>query len=302
MKFPKLLFLIPLIFLTISSCSSDDSSQDNEPEVVNPTSQKLISVVYPSSQLMAYSMPREEYRYDNLKRINSILSPGYLNGVTYVNDNLIEADLLMENVSNFDIEQKVSMHLKNNIIEFSITNKIFRLTDTKAIYRVDRDSTVYTYENEYVSRVMIYHKTLIQGDGKYRLENQIDSKVTNGNITELKRIEFGKVIITNYTYDTNPSISMGDLAYDTPLFLMGGLFNIILKDRLGKKSANNIIAIENTYEEIPFDKSYKKINFKRNLDKYGRLSEILMSGSAITSNVNNVSTDFTDEKVIFKYE
>lgn len=297
----KLLFLIPFIFLTISSCSSDDSSPNPEPEVVNPANQKLVSISYPSSMLLAYMRDGEQYGYDDSKRINKIISSSFSNGVIYVNDNLIEVDLLTENISNVDMAQKTSMYLKNNSIELSISNTISKRIDTGVIYRIDRDSTVYTYENEYISKVMLYHKTLIQGDGKYRLEKQIESKVTNGNITQLKRTAFGEVIITNYTYDTNPNISMGEFAYETPFFLIGGS-NVIWKDKLGKKNTNNIIAIENEYTEIPFQKSYKKINLKRNLDKYGRLSEILMSGSSITSNPNNTSTDFTDEKVIFKYE
>lgn len=296
MKLPKFSLLsFAVMALTFSSCSSEeDPSKTEEPTVTTP--QKLVSITFPTSSNLAYMADKQEYKYDDKNRINLI---GYY-AITYVNDDLIETKNLGDDVSNADIENKTSITLKNKNISLVISNTVFKRT-TGEVYSIERDSTLYTYENEYIAKIVKYHKMSISGDGKYRLDKQVDFQVTNGNITQAKTLEYGEVVISNYTYDSNPNILMGDIAYETPFSRVEG-YQIITHDKLGKRNKNNIISVENIFTETPFQKSYKTVNYKRNLDSSGRISEILISGSCVTSNPLNNATNFTDEKVIFEYK
>ncbi|WP_202703281.1 hypothetical protein [Flavobacterium sp. UGB4466] len=301
MKFQKLPLLpLALMVLSLYSCTSEDSPTSGEitdPAVINPAEQKLVSIAYPSSNNLAYMMDKQEFKYDNSKRINVIGS--YLS-VSYVGDDLIETKTLGDNVSNADIENKTSIVLKNKNVTSIISNTVFKRT-TGETYSIERDSTVYSYANEYISKILSYHKKSVDGDGKYRLQRQLDFQVTAGNITQVKTAEYGEVVVSNYTYDSTPNILMGDIAYETPLSLIRG-YNILLHDKLGKRNVNNVVSMENVFKETPFQKSYKTVNYRRNVDKYGRISEIVISGSCVTSNPFNTATNFTDEKVIFEYK
>ncbi|WP_264529660.1 hypothetical protein [Flavobacterium sp. N502540] len=301
MKFQKLPLLpLALIVLSLYSCTSEDSPTSGEitdPVVINPAEQKLVSIAYPSSSNLAYMMDKQEFKYDNSKRINIIGS--YLS-VSYVGDDLIETKTLGDNVSNADIENKTSIVLKNKNVATIISNTVFKRT-TGETYSIERDSTVYSYANEYISKILSYHKKFVDGDGKYRLQRQLDFQVTAGNITQVKVAEYGEIVVSNYTYDSTPNILMGDIAYETPLSLIRG-HNILLHDKLGKRNVNNVVSMENVFKETPFQKSYKTVNYRRNVDKYGRISEIVLSGSCVTSNPLNTATNFTDEKVIFEYK
>ncbi|WP_456315682.1 hypothetical protein [Pseudomonas shirazensis] len=294
-KFSLLSFSLILSFL--SACSSEDSPESNEPETIDSATQKLVSITFPTSDNMAYMSDKQFFKYDDKNRINVI---GNYYGLTYVSDDLIETKSLGDNISNADIENKTSIILKNKNISSIISNTIFKKT-TGEVYSIERDSSVYIYDNDYITKIVKYHKMSIDGDGKYRLDKQVDFKVTDGNITQVKTLEYGEVVVSNYTYDATPNIFMGDIAYETPLFKVEG-YQIFTHDKLGKRSKNNIISVENVFTETPFQKSYKIVNFKRNLDSFGRISEIIISGSCVTSNPLNFATDFTNEKVIFEYK
>lgn len=302
MKFQKLSLLsLALIMLSLSSCSSDDSSKSDEktdPVVVAPVEEKLVSITYPRSEKMAYSVDDEQFKYDDQKRVNFI---GYYLSVSYVNDELIETKTTGDDITNADLEEKTSIKLKNKNITSIIANRTYKkLTgETSSVYR---DSSVFSYENEYLSKIVTYAKLSVNGDGIYRLKRQLDFKVTAGNITQVKTTDTDKVVITNYTYDNTPNVLMGDFAYDTPVSLVRGYY-ILTHDKLGKRNANNIIAMENVYTEAPLQISYEKLTYKRVLDKSGRISEIWLSGNSITSNQAYYPlTNFTDQKVVFQYK
>ena len=298
MKFQKFSLLsLTLILLFLSACSSEDSPKPDQPETIDPATQKLVSITFPTSSNMAYMADKQEFKYDDKNRINLI---GSYYSITYVNDDLIETRNLGDNVSNADLENKTSIILKNKNISSIISNTIFRRT-TGEIYSIERDSSVYTYDNEYIAKIVKYHKMSIDGDGQYRLDKQVDFTVTDGNITQIKTLEYGEEVVSNYTYDSSPNIFMGDIAYETPVSKVDG-YEILTHDKLGKRNKNNVISVENVFIETPFQKSYKTVNFKRNLDKSGRISEIILSGSCVTSNPLNSATNFTDEKVIFEYK
>jgi len=298
MKFQKFTVLsFVLMVFSITSCSSEDSPAQEQEQEINPANQKLTSITFPSSFNLAYMMDKQELKYDDLKRLS-------LNGVVeikYVNDELIETNLLEENISNIDLEAKTYIKLKDKNIVSVISNRIFKKL-TGEVYSIERDSTAFTYENEYLSKVVTYFKQSGDyGEGKYRLEKQLDFQVTNGNITQIKTSQYGDSYITNYTYDSSPNIPMNDFGYETPLHKIG-IDRVLVHDKIGKKNANNIVSIENVFNEVPFQRSYKTINFKRNLDKFGRITEILLSGTCVTSNPNSVASNFTDEKLIFEYK
>lgn len=291
------LLSLTIVLLSLSACSSEDSPESNEPETIDPATQNLVSITFPTSANMAYMSDKQEFKYDDKKRINLI---GSYYSITYVNDDLIETKNLGDDISNADLENKTSITLKNKNISLVISNTVFRRT-TGEVYSIERDSTVYSYDNEYISKIVRYHKMSIDGDGKYYLDKQIDFTVTDGNITQVKTLEYGDVVVSNYIYDSEPNIFLGDMAYETPVFKVDG-YQIITQDKLGKRNKNNVISMENVFPETPFQKSYKTVNFKRNLDKFGRISEIIISGSCVTSNPLNFATDFTNEKIIFEYK
>lgn len=291
------LLSLTIVLLSLSACSSEDSPESNEPETIDPAAQNLVSITFPTSANMAYMSDKQEFKYDDKKRINLI---GSYYSITYVNDDLIETKNLGDDISNADLENKTSITLKNKNISLVISNTVFRRT-TGEVYSIERDSTVYSYDNEYISKIVRYHKMSIDGDGKYYLDKQIDFTVTDGNITQVKTLEYGDVVVSNYIYDSEPNIFLGDMAYETPVFKVDG-YQIITQDKLGKRNKNNVISMENVFPETPFQKSYKTVNFKRNLDKFGRISEIIISGSCVTSNPLNFATDFTNEKIIFEYK
>ncbi|TCN59395.1 hypothetical protein D0809_05745 [Flavobacterium circumlabens] len=301
MKFQKLSLLpLDLMVFSLYSCSSDDSSEsDQEVVIVTPAEEKLVSVSNPSGSNMAYMQDKQEFKYDDQKRVNLV---GYYFSISYVNDELIETKTLGDDVSNADIETKSSITLKNKNITSIISNTVYKRT-TGETYSIERDSTVYSYENEYISKIVHYQKRSITGDGKYRLERKMDFQVTNGNITQVKTNDpYNGIVVTNYTYDNTPNILMGDFAYETPLSLVRG-YNILMHDKLGKRSANNIVTMENVFTETPFQICYEKISYKRVLDKSGRIKEILLSGNSITSNAAYYPLgNFKDEKVIFEYK
>lgn len=299
-KLPLLSFA--LMLLSLSACSSDDSPEP--PKVIDPVVEpvvvplKLVSITYPKGTNMAYMQDKLEFKYDDQKRVNLI---GYYLSVSYISDELIETKTLGDDISNEDVEEKSSITLKNKKITSVITNTVSKKT-TGEVNSIQRDSTVYSYENEYIAKIVNYQKRYITGDGKYRLAKQMDFQVTNGNITQVKTTVDEEVVVTNYTYDANPNIVMGDFAYETPLSLIPG-YDILTYDKLGKTSVNNIVTMENVFTEVPLRISYQKISFKRVLDKSGRISEILLSGNSISSNPAYYPlTNFTDEKVIFEYK
>ncbi|MFH6935374.1 hypothetical protein [Flavobacterium sp. FlaQc-30] len=291
------LLSLTIILLNLSACSSEDSPKSDQPETIDPAAQNLVSITFPTSSNMAYMTDKQEFKYDDKRRINLI---GNYYAITYVNDDLIETKNLGDNVSNANIENKTSIILKNKNISLVISNTVFKRT-TGEVYSIERDSTVYTYDNEYIAKIVKYHKMSVDGDGKYRLDKQLDFIVTDGNITQVKTLEYGDVVVSNYKYDSEPNILLGDIAYETPLFKVDG-YEILTHNKLGKRNKNNVISMENVFTETPFQKSYKTVNFKRNLDKSGRISEIIISGSCVTSNPLNSATNFVDEKVIFEYK
>lgn len=303
-----LLFLLPFIFFTITSCSSDSGDSPTkptpvQPEVINPANQKLVSIVYPRSMDIGYSRDPQTYEYDDLKRVNKISFSGWVYGVTYVNDNLIEIDMLDDPIAGFKQNSKRSLHLQNGDITLMVNSSFDVVEATKEVRSSSKDSVLFKYTNNYLSRLEYYGSS---NNGKnYRLNRQVDYKIENGNVTQMKETGYsGEVVEVNYTYDNSPYINMGDMIYETPFFYAFNYgMDIVVKDRIGKKSTNNVIKIDNIYKNyLPQPTAFNSITLKRNLDEFGRLAEILMSGTTITEVNSTNFKKFTDVKMSFIYK
>ena len=306
MKFPKLLFFLPLLSLVITSCSSDDSNSDPvvvEPPVIDLSNQKLVSFSYPYDKYIGIRRDDESYEYDNANKIVKVKEGGYVYGITYVNPDLIEVNQLEDNVTGLKINAKTSIHLKAGSVESIVKNEIIVYDDKDEIFSATSDSTVYMYKNEYLSNVKSYNKNKYYPS--YRLVNQVDFEEHNGNITKAVTKSFLSEIsyAINYTYDADAYVKGSDYTYETPLFYSYYTLYSILHDKFGKKSSNNIIKIDHEYTNLaPYPRSFKTMTLKRTLDTEKRLKEIIVSGTTFDDLKNYVGLDFKDAKATFTYK
>lgn len=309
MRFSKLPFILfSSICITITSCSSDeDSASDTlpvQPEVVNPANEKLVSVVYPFSNNIPYMMDKQTFEYDNLNRISKIKFTGFVYGVTYVNPDLIEINLLEDPIEGRKMVSKKTISLKDGNVTLIVDKKFDLIEATNESKNAETDSTLFSYSNKYLSKVQFYGKSVNWGNS-YSLDKQFDFIEVNGNITQAKETsEYSGITEVNYSYDSNPYVNMGDMVYETPLYFgsVEGL-HVFFKDKLGKKNVNNIAKVDFSYEKRSNQfLGYRTIFFTRNLDKNGRLSEILLSGTLTKSVDGTPSSSFNNEKMSFIYK
>ncbi|WP_166924527.1 hypothetical protein [Flavobacterium poyangense] len=310
MRFLKLPFIFPFLILsTITSCSSDTDSPSTPdpvlPEVVNPANEKLVSVVYPFSSNIPYMMDKQDFEYDNLKRISKIALGGFVHGITYVNPDLIEINLLDDPIEGIKMQSKKTITLKDGNVVLIVDRKFDVYAAANEVRNSQTDSTLFSYTNKYLSKVQFYRKSVNWGNS-YSLNKQVDFQQVNGNITQAKitEVKSGIGTVVNYTHDASPYMNMGDMVYETPLYYgsVEGL-HIFFKDKLGKNNVNNITKAELSYEKsLPGYFAYKTINFSRNVDKHGRLTEILLSGTTIKDINETPAGNFINEKMSFIYK
>lgn len=306
MKFPKLLFFLPLLSLIITSCSSDDSNTDPvviEPPVIDLTNQKLVSFSYPNDPYIGIIRDKESYEYDSTNKIVKVKEGGYVYGVTYVNPDLIEVNQLEDNLTGLKVNAKTSIHLKAGSVESIVHNEIIVYDDKDQIFSAASDSTVYMYKNEYLSNVKSYSKNKYYPS--YRLVNQVDFEEHNGNITKaVTKLVLADISYTiNYTYDSDAYVKGSDYTYETPLLYSYYTLYSVLHDKFGKKSSNNIIKIDHEYtNSAPYPRSFKTMTLKRTLDTEKRLKEIIVSGTTFDDLKNYVGLDFKDAKATFTYQ
>jgi hypothetical protein len=305
MKFPKLLFFLPLLSLVITSCSSDDSNSDLV--VIKPpvdlANQKLVSFSYAYDPYIGTSRPDEFYEYDNTNKIVKVKEGGDVYGVTYVNPDLIEVNQLEDLYTGLKVNSKRSIHLKAGSVESIVHDEILVYDNKDEIFSVNSDSTVYMYKNEYLSNVKSYSKNNYYPS--YRLVKQVDFEEHNGNITKavIKSVLAETSYTINYTYDSDAYVKGSDYTYETPLFYSYYTLYSILQDKFGKKSTNNIIKIDHQYtNSAPSARSFKTMSLKRTLDTEKRLKEIIISGTTFDDIKNYVGLDFKDAKATFTYK
>jgi hypothetical protein len=305
MKFPKLLFFLPLMSVVITSCSSDDPISDPvvAPPVIDLANQKLISFSYPGDLYIGIRRDDESYEYDSTNKIVKVKEGGYVYGITYVSQDLIEVNLLEDNVSDFKVNSKRLIHLKAGSVESIVHNEIFVPETKNGISSFRSDSTVYTYKNQYISKVESYSKSKYYPT--YELHQQVDFEEQNGNITKavIKSVVAGTSYTINYTYDSDTYVKGSDYTYETPLLYSYFTLFSVLHDKFGKKSTNNIVKIDHEYTDSkPYHRSFKTMTLKRTLDSEKRLKEIVVSGTTFDDLNNYVGLNFKEAKGIFTYK
>lgn len=294
MKFLKLL-LLAFLFLNYS-CSSETEEEVESPKKIN---NKLVSISYPKDT-GSYMMDRTFYEYNTSGQINKISFYGNSYNVIYVSENLIELNLIKDNILNAEIKETIYINLKNNSVQNSVTHTVFKALNYT---QYSKDSIAYIYKNDYPYKVNYYTK---MGDknpisNNYELIKSITLTVEDGNITKAITTEGKTTKVSTYTYDNNSHINLGEFTYEMPLGL--DFKHILIHDKLGKKSTNNIVSVKNTFK-TPFElvPEYKTIDYTRVLDSHNRLIEISISGKTISTHSGYPSSvSFTDKSGIFSY-
>lgn len=302
------------LLLLISTITLFSCSKDSPPNVadtnIDPNSENLFSIRYPYSQDLPYNRDPYKFEYDNSKRIVkysiSNSSTPYTIGITYVNPNLIETNLLEDGISNFDITAKSLYTLQNNKIQYAVTKTIRKNVGSQLIYDTTIDSTLFSYDNNNIVKVETYSIGRDSPDRPgYFLQYKIDYQLSNGNITKTiftngpyssSRLNY----TSNFTYDNQPYIPFGEFAYETPI---SNFVNYILLDKFtGNKTVNNIVKVVKSYPIGFLEKSFETINYTREVDQFGRLKNIFMSGNIINSGSNQNNSSFTNQKIEFIYK
>ncbi|OXA83292.1 hypothetical protein [Flavobacterium hercynium] len=305
MKFKKLLFLLPALSVIITSCSSDDQTPGSvvePPVVVAPVPQKLFSFTPAYNLNIGISRYIESYEYDDKNRIVKINEGGPVFGVTYISEDLIEINQLSDVATGFKINSKRLIYLKDGRIELMVHNENYLSDITNQTKYVSADSTLFTYKNNYLSKVEMYRKT--DYNPTYELSTKVEFEEHNGNIIKAHLVSMFEPMsyTVNYTYDTEPYVNGIDHIYQTPLQFSYYMLRGVLYDKIGKKSTNNIVKIDCDYHFQPVNHgiSLKTMTIKRNLDSEKRLKELLFSGTSF-DNENNL-LEFKDATATFTYK
>ncbi len=202
------------------------------------------------------------------------------------------------------IEGKYSLILNNSLIESVVKKLVYKKRYSLEVYQTSADSVLIKYANGFISNIKKYKKnwniSSFNNNNDYKLSEELDYEITDNNITKVIRKKQLLTIISKYTYDDEPYVNMGEFKAENPYTLY---HNILTYDKLGNKNANNIIKVENEFIGVPFGKYFKYINFERNLDEFGRIKKILMTGESISENPNNTTEmSFTNEEYTFTYQ
>lgn len=287
---------LTLLILTISCSSNDDqqSSGDNT-QVNNP---KLLTIEYPSrvDNSMAQIHENATFTYEN-EKISKIKEGANTYSVNYINNDLIELHLL-EHPYSFDLENKTSIHLHNNIVLYIVSNTTTTYSPSEITNR--KDSIAYTYSNNYISKTEHYEKAT--NKSSYSSPIKTEYTISNGNIVTAKIIGGYTTIITQFTYDNTPNIKYGAFAIDHPL--NNGLPYYLIHDQIGTQNANNLTSMTKTIEGGMSTSYNKTISYTRKTDSNNRLQEISMTGTSqiLNSPTTYLTGTFSDEKIIFKYQ
>jgi len=306
MKFKKLLFLLPVFSVIITSCSSDDPSPEpvvEPPVVVAPVPQKLVSYEYPYHENMGLFRDKETYEYDNANRITKVSFGGAAFGITYVSADLIEVNQLEDALTGYKVNAKTSIYLKEGNVQLIVTKEITVYETKEEIFSTSTDSTVFTYNNKFISKSETYQKNNFFP--VFRIIRQADFVEQNGNITKTTaKILYPETTYNiDYTYDTDAYVTGSDYTFETPMLYSYIFMYSILHDKMGKKSANNIVKIDHSYPEIrPSSRSFKTMTLKRNLDTEKRLKEIVISGTVFDGVTGDKTLEYKDAKGIFTFK
>jgi len=296
----KLLSIYLFSLFILTTCTNQSGNvgpAPTPPSIVNTgNGPYLTSVNYPNNpHEIAISKSDPTFEHDNLGKISKIGG----SKVNYINESLIELDGTGQ-IGDPILESKTWIHIQNSKVSY-IVNRTIYTNNT-----IDRDSIVFSYENEFISTISTYRDGInSNGNWQLTLFRKDEYKIENGNITQVKKImvSYGGYTVTrNYTYDDSSYMYLGEFAYEMPFGDYSTIY-FLLHDKLGKKSKNNIITIKSVYDKIPFEVSFENISFTRAKDNQGRLSTIYMTGNLISSNpaATDIKMDFKDQAITLNY-
>ncbi len=307
-KTMKKLFFTILSTLILTACSdgSDDALTDSETDQEQEEKDlQLKSVIYPGSSGMAYTKDPITYEYDENNKISRLSFYNTIYGFEYINDNLIKVELIQDNGGNASYTSKKSVNIIDNRITHSITDRSFQYDGSDNI-TYSRDSTVFSYNNGYIQKIVQYLKqdnvTPITKD--YEISQSFDYEVTDGNITKVTKTNIFNnnidIKISEYTYDTNELNHITELVYESPVDF--DIDSFILKNYIGKKNKNNIKSVKNNFDNASFTLEYDFINYTHFFNEYGRLINTKISGKTIAGHDSYEEKVFTDKEIQFTYE
>ncbi|WP_177763476.1 hypothetical protein [Flavobacterium sp. I3-2] len=286
-KFIVCLTALSTILVMLSSCEKEDETEPfkQEPEI----NYNLKSIDFPETGI--YSLDGQTFEYDNLNRVTKMIS-GQDYSVIY-GDNLITLDLIRHNFSSYiDVKGKINIHLLEDKVQ-KITFETIFVGQTKN--RIDRDSLTFTYDNNLLKEIKSFYS---QDNRPFENTSKIEFTHSNGNITKVKKDLFYEELISEYTYDSEKFIENGDLVYETPLFKVLNVFSVLIKDKIGLKSKNNILTVTNSFNEEKKPHTYISfLKYTRKFDDFGRLTSIRIDGNGF--NYNDVQIN--NAEVVLKY-
>lgn len=273
-----------------------DSTDYYENEII-PKVQKL---TYPQ-QTGIYRIDPIEFEYDELDRISKITQFGDIYSVEYISDDLIIVDLIQYNFGVGDYDTEIFIHLNNDRV-YNIVENYHYTSGTEDF--AASDSAVFSYnENYFLKNIKHYNKSTGSSYEGYFLAGELNYSFNDGNVTQKVRTSSIFTQTTNYTYDNNPRIPLGDLSYEMPMY--NSVIELLIYNKLGRKSANNIISMDKIYEspsEYDIGLNFKNINYERVLNSSNRIAEISISGNSIqvTNGVEDISP-FTESSGSITY-
>jgi len=234
-KWPLVSMFVALCILVISCSKKDAPDDDVKHPVIDSSKCLLTKVNYVPQPGMPYTYDPISLTYDNMKRIASRITYGFVFQYSYQPDKIIERKYL-GTVADSNLANNTVYILDNNsrvVYHMSYTYDK-PISDDDYIYK---DSTTYQYNSEgYLTGKKLYSHSLLVQESKFTY--------LNGNLAQREKVYYeasrdapikrGADTLT-YTYDNQPFYP--ESAY---LYEVQDLPNI----RIGTPNKNNVIGIQ----------------------------------------------------------
>ncbi len=274
-----LLYVIPIVMLGACSKSEDKSQSENNGTSILVVS-KIVEIDYPGG---AYTRDDQYYTYDN-DRIASCTYSSYGTKAIfkYPSDDIIEREQI-EDFTWHKTQYRMSYILSKDRLKYVIRETHFE-NKNRLSSELKRDSIVFVYEGEYLSKRIEYSKGDVSSFTHFKDYIKTEEIVLtweNDNIINMKFYETNVITRltyeqeTLYQYDEKPYIEYGELAYETPFDqITKGISALVLHGKLGKWNKNNVVSMTNKMSSLGF----KTITYDDRVVVGGKLVKILMNG------------------------
>lgn len=274
----KYIFLaLGVVLVSITGCEKDNGNQQEEEN--KPITNLVAEIKYPSGE---YSYNRDPFRfeYENGKLVKSF---NYMSNVvySYPSPNIIQTESINPNLSNATEKSKSVYYFSENKIQYVVSERSFKFNDPNRKEEIVKDSTIFQYQGEHLSKIVGYTK----GDVNYYY-SYLDYKVAgetvvfweNENISKIQYYEKGMLEAEKtYQYDNTPYLTYGEFSFETPFDELG---SFILYGKLGKWNKNNVISMANTHRPA-YGYGFKNLRYRRELDSHNRVIKIHTEGEVI---------------------